>query len=688
MSLHPALSGRAFQALPFTLKRVATAAFEPDADMDDIRRAMTYATDDNLPPEQMRAFLPIVYRHLDPAGIPDDLFPWTSASPLAVQRALLVLVAIVSGDPHAPVPALLQPWPRVFVWYLYAIQTTPADNTAASFKRPLIDIDFLVFTFELRDSSDRLLDAVVKTPGYLEHIMALLRLYTSLPQDKKMDELLNLLNDPLGRISSPDCTADNFDRLVSGAGGSVDDLATLLITALRTMLRRSKSQKAAKSESDHKADAPTDTGADAGLLLLLGLVSIGGGAPPLPVRGAPWFDTKQYGPLHECLYARGRQFIPLLMDIAECLTAASDEHDAALGATRVLTTLSALFGRNLADGAPWLNIAMERGLLQFILRARKALAARPIMHEVVKRILTRILPLNLVHLSTLNALQEAIGKVRTESVLDSLLRTDTTAFKESWLRPLWQAMLKAFDDRAGILSSVAMSCVAACDNPRCNKVSERFDFKRCAGCQAAYYCSAACQRADWDRGHGKWCATYATSASCIGKRFRATFPHRARTYFRCVMDNDYIGSWHAIHTSQIRTLMRAADADTDQPVVTSFDFTRYPTGLSVSPLSSPVLAAEMASIPEWADWVVRAPTARGMLQLHRAKMFLDGEVRWVVVPLRCYPNGEFRGADTTRLVQEVAGRLVREGRAEDVDVDGVVKAEVRKVSLFDVRETH
>ncbi|KAJ7027380.1 hypothetical protein C8F04DRAFT_92455 [Mycena alexandri] len=67
---------------------------------------------------------------------------------------------------------------------------------------------------------------------------------------------------------------------------------------------------------------------------------------------------------------------------------------------------------------------------------------------------------------------------------------------------------------------------------KCQVASSRKNFQRCANCASAYYCSVACQRADWGSLHKHACKYFEHQGGTdIAKRDKA--------FLRFILHHDY-----------------------------------------------------------------------------------------------------------------------------------------------------
>ncbi|KAJ7153320.1 hypothetical protein C8R46DRAFT_474392 [Mycena filopes] len=91
--------------------------------------------------------------------------------------------------------------------------------------------------------------------------------------------------------------------------------------------------------------------------------------------------------------------------------------------------------------------------------------------------------------------------------------TKSNGFKASGIFPQWQAFYNLVQARLTFLQSsdaAPTAAVKSCDNIECFKILFKSELSRCSTCLDLYYCSRACQSADWRAGHREACGKFST----------------------------------------------------------------------------------------------------------------------------------------------------------------------------------
>jgi hypothetical protein len=169
--------------------------------------------------------LPVFFINIDPAQIPtsEEMDPLHPDTRKRLSCAVLSLRAVFSmGPPEDTGPTL---WPRVWPW-IYFIYEHQEHLPTACLKAPeLLWTQFLIFVSHIYGPPISVL--VSSTPGFR---VLLAKAWTVMPQLKQtqaFEPCLKYVSGFLGNLDFRDPV--NFNELVDGAGGSVDDLARLVV---------------------------------------------------------------------------------------------------------------------------------------------------------------------------------------------------------------------------------------------------------------------------------------------------------------------------------------------------------------------------------------------------------------------------------------------------------------------------
>ncbi|KAF7288332.1 MYND-type domain-containing protein [Mycena chlorophos] len=129
-------------------------------------------------------------------------------------------------------------------------------------------------------------------------------------------------------------------------------------------------------------------------------------------------------------------------------------------------------------------------------------------------------------------------------------------FTQIGLGDAWRKFVEFVQDRFEIVErfdSGELTQWRVCDDMKCGRVGPKREFKRCAGCCAAWYCNLACQKADWSQGHRQECKTLAQTLA----QDHAMLVRGDRSFQRALLNYDY-ASRQTNLTLQYRPFLDAA----------------------------------------------------------------------------------------------------------------------------------
>ncbi|KAK7002381.1 hypothetical protein R3P38DRAFT_2557275, partial [Favolaschia claudopus] len=156
--------------------------------------------------------------------------------------------------------------------------------------------------------------------------------------------------------------------------------------------------------------------------------------------------------------------------------------------------------------------ALQAGFLQTVFEAAKRLP------ESIDGVFDRLSSTTMLHssLSQLRVSLDAIGDLDAQ-VMD-LKMNSPPAYRH------WDRFISVVQDRFTALDEYNagnLKIPIACHNYECAETFIKPNIKVCRGCNVAFYCSKACQKADWRAGHRRFCATVAWG----NKRMDRSFLH-------------------------------------------------------------------------------------------------------------------------------------------------------------------
>ncbi|TFK68981.1 hypothetical protein BDN72DRAFT_959912 [Pluteus cervinus] len=195
-----------------------------------------------------------------------------------------------------------------------------------------------------------------------------------------------------------------------------------------------------------------------------------------------------------------------------------------------LMLLASGFLHNFLDhgnGVPWVLQAINAGLLTAFIECSP-------MYEnlenedyiTVSFAITKILPRYLAYICVVRVMNTAFERLgKTEQFL---LLPETKAWEGINALALLTGRRMCVVGRVEDISKESTKC----SNPQCEKVGIRGDFKRCAKCEVALYCSKACQTVHWK-----------LKASASGHKHVCNDPrdvHSAEGENMCLLDYEYL----------------------------------------------------------------------------------------------------------------------------------------------------
>ncbi|KAJ7051834.1 hypothetical protein C8F01DRAFT_634345 [Mycena amicta] len=227
----------------------------------------------------------------------------------------------------------------------------------------------------------------------------------------------------------------------------------------------------------------------------------------------------------------------------------------------------------------------------------------------------------------------------------------------------WVAFVGTTAQRMQLLDNFKEASVAtwgakACDNFQCNGIEERADLRRCP-CGSVYYCSRACQMADWcgADGHRSVCSTQRRLLLSAFMTPRISF--KQRCFLRQLIQTDYLRHFDIICRLQAE-FMASSNSEETPLYITHFKY-RIGVEITIHGLDS-YLASHLHTLSgaEWDDIVLRARRSRGTIALHVLSLteLSSTNMRFVLIPLR-------RSATAVQRLDELL--LMDRARASEVD---------------------
>ncbi|KAF7329195.1 MYND-type domain-containing protein [Mycena kentingensis (nom. inval.)] len=509
-ALHPAAHSRTLQRLP--LSRFAISAHRSEASLEIVKRAFEFLTQDADSPHRT-AILPVVYVHLDPDKVPavTDFVSGalSAADALAVAKAVSAwnaLFGIFFSLPTAAGPCL---WPRILAWatFFHAHRSTASPISThflelhRSFYYQLVGMTRSIYTSNPTFQND-----ILGAPELATLLGPAWAQYAATENDTELrfnivvlEALCALVPEVAARSST------TLQDLAESVGGTKHDVAQFI----------ARSIYAHSVLEQEKPDAwYTDQ-----LLDFLGEMD---GFPVCCHKNSsvdlPITPMLRTAIRHKLVYA--------LIRVVNVISERSDDSAQETVNHCLLLALRAVLNSEVSI----LHEALEGGLI-------KALAVAVKWGEepcVAKRVsmFVGLLPATLADPKTLALVNKGLIEVAP-------LTSWQSSFRQSYVGKDWEVLTVIARRWSHVLSQVVAPeyvAVGICDNLECGKIDERKAFRRCSGCLAFYYCSDACQVADWTRGgHRTSCALYndfllsenaASHPSYLGRSFIRALLHQ------------------------------------------------------------------------------------------------------------------------------------------------------------------
>ncbi|KAJ7152043.1 hypothetical protein C8R46DRAFT_1357643 [Mycena filopes] len=587
--MHPSLRLSVLNDLPWRARSMARAAAKGSLhELSHLCAGMLWDNDVTV-----ILYLPVFYCNLEIGAIPTAAALDLDTPPFEVREAITKAVLALRGisdidEIHMPSGACADLWPRLWKWtyflYTYHEQLPPLlANHSVNLNDICVRLSQSVASFH---GNERNTDLFSATPGFacmMAHAWRVLLRDPSHPRSAQYS-----LYQMACFFSTYFQTADPEIRqeFIEGAGGSIQDVAALVVEHL-VHARRLR-------PGPHR---------EYSLRSMLWMVDEMDNAL---VGSEPEFERDGPGPLGAALC--NAQAIRSLTTIARELSTLGLESELPDEDSDPIITLE-IFYKFLAQilgsssGYHLLPEAIDAGLLVALASSIRAYIPDD---DRAFLLITAILPSALVFCRVLSRLQVALHDIAE-------IEKDET-FLNSQLFPEWKEFRRLLDERLRVLGTcqaATFSPMAACDNLACGRIGPKRELKRCAGCNTARYCSAACQTRDWrDDNHRTLCDPH--RAFFLNKNTK--FSAAQRSFFRLLLDKEYAAG--EAHMLELQFLCRFG---ADTPFLTMFDYDDYPASgvpaITVHALEdAPWLG--LAQTRHWEAEVARAAGSGGRVRLH------------------------------------------------------------------------
>jgi hypothetical protein len=360
-----------------------------------------------VPHAQLRFFIPAFYANLNTSDISDlrrQLDTNFSVVQIRISKTILALNGVSDLEEHLVSRARGEVWSSAWTWiqFLEECEKHRPGGTGAS--RSELHLTYLSIITSLSQDAE-VLSTIKSTPGV--RVFFTKGWVAAVDDAHTSKDLFRRLCDFLIRdINAKD--PRNFQELIEGSGGTVNDLALLIVKHIRRVV----------PEKNH-ALADED-GFD--LLAVFILLEAGGCL----------FD----GPLHDALVANG---------LVKCVTTALCAvcGSAILITEQLIPLCLAVLVSHISTfpGFPWLKEALDGGLLRAILLC--ASRRMPITFVPLNYLISEVVPASLVYHSVLSRLRTALD--------DAKDLADTPEFRASPYVREWTNFAELATERLAIM---------------------------------------------------------------------------------------------------------------------------------------------------------------------------------------------------------------------------------------------
>ncbi|KAJ7479155.1 hypothetical protein FB451DRAFT_1240747 [Mycena latifolia] len=523
------------------------------------------------------------------------------------------------ADLDIPVAALSDVWPRAWAWSEWFFRYH--NYIPAAHQPGMMDLSlmFLRLLRRIMATAD-LEDLVRSTPGIRVVISKAWRILLV----GLSDDIILGVHD-LCQFLYQDATAKSnhaetyLEEYIDGAGGSADDLASLVVLHINCLARRNPTFLSAAVLFTSKT--ATDEGS-----LLPALVSLG--------------------------------FVKSLTAALSLLLAKSVESTVKLQ-VKCLTLLASILSTPV--GFPLLGPSLSSGLLSTI-----ALSARNLRSDdelVPLRLwLVHVLPGAIACHSVLGHIHAALTNASDIAVPEKMASPH--------IRELWNVFVGLVHDHVEIkaqFDSPEYIATRACDNTMCGQIQDKDNLRRCANCRRAYYCSRECQRMDWNDGHHRdICSSLRVSYLAHAHVART----RDMSFQRALLDHHYARNKLAIFRAQI-ALINANRHDPDFVPYTSFTYSAD----GAPAIVTNTLTEHVRGVSE-VHYRCRVNKSAGLMELHSIVIHTGGQILRRLFPLR---SADSRVHDGVRAVADgiAAGTLTPD--EVDAELLWLARLDVRTV---------
>ncbi|KAJ6570045.1 hypothetical protein DFH09DRAFT_1277685 [Mycena vulgaris] len=602
--MHPAVQLGSLNDLPISIRRIADNACRNTRTVEDVERVIELMSTRAVSAAQRTSLLPVFFANLDPAGIPTstelDLFRADTID--VVSRAILSVNVVF----HTRLPMDVGPslWSRVWHWSRFIHAHWEHLTRILIFDELVFYTDFLVFAGGFHDHPATYA-MMSTTPGFR---MMVAKAWTFLADLDEPNKLEMVLNDLCGFIVDSNVREPaNLTEFVEGAGGTLDDLADVVIKYIHTVIAR-PAPKAIPNSTVH---------------YIRGLFAFIADADLYPKEGKLW-KVVPLGPL--CTVLIYEEFVEALMAVIMSLTTASAPDtglaldEAFMLLRRILTT---------PPGTIWLEEAIDGGLLRAVVTCATLGCARKINHHL-RFILRRVISCGLVWYHIASLLEYSLAAVKGLVTAEVFQRCDIYA--------LWEDFISLADERQSLVAgfdSAEFIFSKACDN--LEKLRKKYFSDAALGALRRIIATKNVRQLIGTQGNIAMSAVRPNLfishifRDMTAELVNPTLGVHERAFLRALIHRDYEKHRHSICVKQVEFMVQNPRC----LFITLFDYSNPPFQIEVHSATDSLLAAALAEFGyEWSNIVARAESSGGCLQLHMIQVQQGKYMRRWMIPLR------------------------------------------------------
>ncbi|KAJ7086339.1 hypothetical protein B0H15DRAFT_345770 [Mycena belliarum] len=512
-------------------------------------------------------FLPVFFAILDPATIPSfqqiDSSPPGTLDPL-LRRVILSMKALVSGRKAFGLPeeASVDIWQRAWKWmsfmdtYKDSLPAASAKSTYAVYMSTILDLQSHGGTKAMIDATPGL--RVVVTRAWA----TFLRFPDCISEPGFHDVCRFIVHDL--KASQPRI----LQEVIEGSGGSVSDLAVMLIKHLHLVVL----------SGQPPSEMPR--------LFLAGVIGVLDDADrDVSLKNALLSAGIVKAVMTVVSYSEGTTTPNMLGVLNDCFTLLS----------RIFTSFPA---------AMCIPDALRSGILRIVCQCAIAHSTHAGLRAHMQSLLCEVLPPAMVYHSVLKCMEDALRDAQKQS--------EDVRFKRSAQWEDWNKLVRLAEARVKVAVAYDWGQYPSergCENPVCTKIIEKRDLKRCAACRRLIYCSDECQRSHWRvGGHRAQCARL--RASRISKPEQLTT--RDRSFMRALTHHDY-------NMNMANVLLAIVQLNYElpnEPYYLLYDYTAGDVTIEVLPISEVEVPPTPSDFQvQWLDHIARAARSDGRMEV-------------------------------------------------------------------------